>query len=242
MNPSEILTKETILAALRRLGELLREKGMIGEFCIIDHATRVIGFEMRKSSRDGEAGSVNKQFLLDCARQVSEEFQIDADWINPSDKGFISEPEEVTHYGITILYYENHRRSQKMMASCQQSTLRESMLMVRSHDDFDDALANFLDRFNESPSTAILAEEPDLLEPQLSDNGRADAFLASTADYLARKHQLPVPSWAIGNSRALESPWFAAKTPNLNAILLQESPAAFRVRNLFVSANALSRA
>jgi hypothetical protein len=39
-----------------------------------------------------------------------------------------------------------------------------------------------------------------------------------------------------------KTPWFAAKSPNLKAILLQESPAAFRVRNLFVSANALSRA
>jgi len=40
----------------------------------------------------------------------------------------------------------------------------------------------------------------------------------------------------------MKTPWFAAKSPNLKAILLQESPAAFRVRNLFVSANALSRA
>jgi hypothetical protein len=51
-----------------------------------------------------------------------------------------------------------------------------------------------------------------------------------------------VPNWAKGNARALNKPWFAAKTPNLKAILLQESPAAFRVRNLFVSANALPRA
>jgi hypothetical protein len=41
--------------------------------------------------------------------------------------------------------------------------------------------------------------------------------------------------------RVMKHPWFAAKSPSMKAILLQESPAAFRVRDLFVSANALSR-
>ena len=69
-----------------------------------------------------------------------------------------------------------------------------------------------------------------------------DAFLASTAAYLAQKHKLPVPDWAKGTSRALGKPWFAAKSHNIRMVLLQESPAAFRIRNLFVSANALHRA
>jgi hypothetical protein len=80
------------------------------------------------------------------------------------------------------------------------------------------------------------------LEPHLRDDGRADAFLASMAAYPAQKPQFTTPAWASGNSRALAKPWFAAKSHNLRMILLQESPAAFRVRNLFVSANALSRA
>lgn len=107
---------------------------------------------------------------------------------------------------------------------------------------FGYSLRDFLDRFRETPSYDLIAEEPGLLATQFQDGGRADAFLASTAAYLAQKHQFPVPPWAVGNSRALERPWFAAKTHNLRMILLQESPAAFRVRNLFVSANALSRA
>ena len=171
MDSYDILTKETTLAALRRLDELLREKGVIGEFCIIDHATRLISFGMRNSTSD-----------------------------------------------------------------------RQTMSMVSSSVDFDDARAEFLDRFNEAPSTELLMEEPDLLEAQVGDNGRADAFLASTAAYLAQEHGLPVPPWAEGNSRALKKPWFAAKFHNLRMILLQKSPAAFRLRNLFVSANALHRA
>jgi hypothetical protein len=242
MPSKDKLTKEQILAALCRLRELLREKGVNGEFCIIDNATRIIACETQNSTRDGETVSASKQTLLDRARQVAAELEIDEDWINPGTRGFISEPVEVTHDGITMLYFGDHRQNPRMQSSCHKATLRESMMMVRGSEDFDDALADFLDRFNETPSAKMLLEEPGFLEPQLGDNGRADAFISSTAAYLSQKHQLPVPNWAAGNSRTLERPWFAAKSPNMKAILLQESPAAFRVRNLFVSANALSRA
>jgi len=120
--------------------------------------------------------------------------------------------------------------------------MREKFTGITDTETFGYCLRDFLDRFRENPTFDLIAEEPALLEPNLKDTGRADAFLASTAAYLALKHQLPVPTWARGNSRALEKPWFAAKSHNLRMILLQESPAAFRVRNLFVSANALSRA
>ncbi len=122
------------------------------------------------------------------------------------------------------------------------STIREKFAGITDTETFGYSLRDFLDRFREAPTYELIAEEPILLEPFLSDGGRADAFLASTAAYLAHHHQLPVPEWASGNSRALEKPWFAAKTHNLRMILLQESPTAFRIRNLFVSANALSRA
>jgi hypothetical protein len=120
--------------------------------------------------------------------------------------------------------------------------MRAKFAGITDTETFGYSLRDFLDRFREAPSYNLIAEEPELLEPQLKDSGRADAFLASTAAYLAHKHQFPVPRWASGNSRALEKPWFAAKSHNLRMVLLQESPAAFRVRNLFVSANALARA
>ena len=113
---------------------------------------------------------------------------------------------------------------------------------ISSADDFSYAVRDFVDRFNSTPEPALLSEEPAILVDILLDGGVADAWLASTAVYLAKKHHLTVPEWATHNARALPKPWFAAKSPNLKAILLQESPAAFRVRNLFVSANALSRA
>jgi hypothetical protein len=40
----------------------------------------------------------------------------------------------------------------------------------------------------------------------------------------------------------LHKPWFATPLGALRAVLLLESPPAFRARNLFVSESALSRA
>jgi hypothetical protein len=121
-------------------------------------------------------------------------------------------------------------------------SMREKFSGISDTESFGYGIREFLDRFREVPSYDLLAEEPALLEPTLADEGRADAFLASTAAFLAHEYRLPVPPWAKGTSRALVKPWFAAKSHNLRMILLQESPTAFRIRNLFVSANALSRA
>ncbi len=121
-------------------------------------------------------------------------------------------------------------------------TLRESLFNVEDLNDFSYAIRNFLDRFKTNPDPALLAAEPALLAHRLEDSGYADAFTASTAAYLSQVHNLPAPSWVNDNCRKMPVPYFAAKSPNMKAILLQESPAAFRVRNLFVSANVLSRA
>ncbi len=116
------------------------------------------------------------------------------------------------------------------------------MESVQEASDFSYALRNFLDRFRHDPSIELLAEEPASLASKLSDNGLADAYLAAAAAWLCQTHDMPAPDWVNDRSRIMKKPWFAAKSPNLKAILIQESPAAFRVRNLFVSANALSRA
>lgn len=121
-------------------------------------------------------------------------------------------------------------------------TLRESMANVRIQSDFSYAIKNFLDRFKSNPDASLLQDEPELISNLIGDEGYADAFVASTAAYLCQIHDLTAPSWVNQKCRIMPRPWFAAKSGNMKAILLQESPAAFRVRNLFVSANALHRA
>ena len=236
------LSKERILAALARLNEILHEKGFVGEFCIIDNATRVIAFEVRNTTYNPEGDTVTRRTVLNCARQVVKEFDLEEDWMNSSARGFISELEEVTHEGITISYRGNPPQNPVMITNSHETTLRDSMLFVSNSVDFDDALANFLDRFNWNPGIEMLVEEPALLAAKLNDGGLADAYLASTAAHLCQNRGLKSPTWVNQSSRVLEKPWFAARSHNLRMILLQESPAAFRVRNLFVSANALHRA
>ncbi|MBU6343481.1 MAG: hypothetical protein KGS48_18430 [Bacteroidetes bacterium] len=124
----------------------------------------------------------------------------------------------------------------------QMQTLKQSMAGITEREDFSYALRNFLDRFYSEPCVEQLQDEPVLLTEILQDDGLADAYLASAAALLCQKHNLPQPAWVDRECRIKKIPWFAAKSPNLKAILLQESPAAFRVRNIFVSANALSRA
>jgi hypothetical protein len=122
-------------------------------------------------------------------------------------------------------------------------TLAEVAELAASGDSFDRCLANFLDEFYAAPRAEALSPEPVLLFPTLGEPGRVqDAYLAATAEELARVAKLPFPAWTESDARKLHRPWFASQLAALRAVLLLESPAAFRARNLFVSENALSRA
>jgi len=104
------------------------------------------------------------------------------------------------------------------------------------------ALRDFLDGFYADVDLQKLSEEPPRISAALNDNGFADAYLAAVCDHLCRRYALPKPDWIFAPGRILQVPHFAAKTHGLRMVLLQESPPAFRERNIFVSANALSRA
>ncbi len=119
--------------------------------------------------------------------------------------------------------------------------LADTVAAISSARELGYALANFVDHFNHDPDPALVAREPALLIGTLNDNGLADAYLAGMAAWLCHQRGLSSPEWAEGNTRALAEPYVAAKTLKLRALLLQESPVEFRNRNIFVSANALSR-
>ncbi len=122
-------------------------------------------------------------------------------------------------------------------------TLAEVAALAAQGDSFDRCLANFLDEFYAAPHAAALTGKPELLAPAAGDLGRVqDAYLAATAEELARQFLLPTPGWTDDEARKLHRPWFASPLAALRAVLLLESPPAFRARNLFVSENALARA
>ena len=122
-------------------------------------------------------------------------------------------------------------------------TLAEVAVLSSQGDSFDRCLANFLDEFYAAPKAEAIVEAPPLLAPRMGEFGHLqDAYLAATAEELARCFSFPHPGWTLGETRQLRRPWFASPLASLRAVLLLESPAAFRSRNLFVSENALSRA
>lgn len=123
------------------------------------------------------------------------------------------------------------------------TTLAEVARLAVGGDSFDRCLANFLDDFRAAPTALALSATPALLAPGQGERGIVqDAYLAATAEHLACLHGLPVPAWAMADERRLSRPWFASSLAALRAVLILESPAAFRSRNLFVSENALERA
>ena len=122
-------------------------------------------------------------------------------------------------------------------------TLAEVAQLTLNGESFDGCLANFLDEFYAAADARALVETPILLASALGETGQVqDAYLAATAEELACRHGFPIPTWVAAETRKLRRPWFASPLAALRAVLLLESPVAFRARNLFVSENALTRA
>lgn len=121
-------------------------------------------------------------------------------------------------------------------------TLADVAEVAANGDRFELAFRSFLDRFRERPDESALKAEPIRLAGKITEGAVIDAYLAATADTLSAEHSFPVPSWVSAADRSLPRPWFALPWAGMRSILILESPAPFRSRNLFVSANALCRA
>jgi hypothetical protein len=121
-------------------------------------------------------------------------------------------------------------------------SLAEVAQLAAAGESFDLCLANFPDEFYLAPKAAALSAAPVLLWPAAGELGRVqDAYLAATAEELARGYEFAPPAWIEDETRKLHRPWFASPLAALRAVLILESPPGFRARNLFVSENALWR-
>jgi hypothetical protein len=118
------------------------------------------------------------------------------------------------------------------------ATLQEVATRTLGGEPFDPLLREFLDTFylGDTP-----ARERAIAGTPARIDALRDAYLAAVAEHLARRYELAIPPWVDEPHRFLERPFFAGGLENLKAILLVESPLAFRRRQIFVSANALSR-
>ena len=122
------------------------------------------------------------------------------------------------------------------------ASLREVGERAIASGDFSFPLRDFLDGFYASQNPAAFADEPPRLAGVIAHGENRDAYLGAVAEHLCREHRWAVPPWSRAPFRYLEMPSFAMTSHGGRMVLLEESPAAFRVRNIFVSANALSRA
>ena len=117
-------------------------------------------------------------------------------------------------------------------------TLHEVEARTLGGEPFDPLLREFLDAFylgDAAMKAHSIASEPAAVAPV------HDAYLAAVAEHLALRFDLAPPAWVDAPHRFLAKPFFAGGLESLKAILLVESPLAFRRRQIFVSANALSR-
>ena len=119
------------------------------------------------------------------------------------------------------------------------ATLQDVAARTLAGEPFDPLLREFLDAFYGANAETMAAAIRDA--PARVDTIH-DAYLAAVAEHLALRFGLAVPRWVDDPARFLAEPFFAGGLETLKAVLLVESPLAFRRRQIFVSANALSRA
>jgi hypothetical protein len=103
---------------------------------------------------------------------------------------------------------------------------------------FDPAVREFLDAWqemNREERQKALSVEPACL------GSVKDAYLAALAEHLSLSEGFNPPAWCQDDNRFLREPFFAGGLESLKAILLVESPLAFRRRLIFISADALFR-
>lgn len=75
----------------------------------------------------------------------------------------------------------------------------------------------------------LIAQEP----PRVGD-ARFDAILAASAEYVAYHHDLPVPEWAVDDSRTLDFGWFIPEYQQARRWAMAYSPAAFKARGIYI--------
>ena len=88
---------------------------------------------------------------------------------------------------------------------------------------------------------ALVASRRLSREPPPTSSPQVDAALAALAEYLARRDNWPLPSWARKPGRYSARWWFVTPLRGMHPTALQESPPSFRTRGIFITAGALSR-
>jgi hypothetical protein len=78
-----------IATALRRLGELLEERGVQGDLYLVGGAALALAYDARRTTRDVDAVFEPKMVIYDAAAEVAGELGLPPDWLNDAARGFL---------------------------------------------------------------------------------------------------------------------------------------------------------
>ncbi|MFH0926094.1 MAG: hypothetical protein V1872_10795 [bacterium] len=121
-------------------------------------------------------------------------------------------------------------------------TIKQLFEDIHNNKPYKICLGNFLDDYYYSESEIkkrMIQEEPNR-HPEIERF--IYAYVAASVHKLANDYNLDVPAWVFDEFYFLKEPHFAMNARGkLRLILMYESPAEFKFRNLFEVANTLSR-
>ena len=115
-------------------------------------------------------------------------------------------------------------------------------VLAAEYDDYIFARCSFLDDFYEcdiSEKALLLKDEP--IGGILSRESYCD--LAAMAHKLSNDYSLPIPSWVMKDEYVMLNPeyYLDTKKESVQEILREISPPEYKMRNLFLGANILTR-
>ena len=113
--------------------------------------------------------------------------------------------------------------------------------------EFGEALAEFIDETKKMDPSGLaksLRVAPGFLNKNNAGFGHwQNAYIGATAEHLCRGANIPIPDWTEKRERFLSRAWFDnQELHSLNAMMVAESPLAFRRRFIFTEAKPLRRA
>ena len=76
--------------------------------------------------------------------------------------------------------------------------------------------------------TSLFAAAPTPLRERFPEGSLCDAFLAALADYVSRRNGLVSPAWSRDPSLLLAQPWFSPPELGLRALVIRDTPSAFK--------------
>lgn len=94
------MTREEMVAALTKLGEVLSHRGIDGHIYIVGRAAMVLAFHSDKLTRDIDAKLAPSEDVIAAATDVAGELELEANWLSDAAAAFIP---GVVEGGVPVL-------------------------------------------------------------------------------------------------------------------------------------------